>query len=137
MSQGSYINPPLFIDVSNRRCRHIYLGAVHLLLTLLMFFSQIPLNLLVISLLVVSVSGGYWLRQELRGTHPKILKWNESMGWRLTVSGTDLSVSAIRYLQMPRCLLLEVKSGIGREVIFLTESQGMNRLRYQLRASVE
>ena len=124
---------PLFVDVSDRRCRRLYLAISHLLVPLAISLTSIPLVWSALVLVGVCVSGAYWWFMESSGPHPQVLKWNETLGWRLALPDEDLLVSSIRRLQTPLCLLLEVQTVRGMELLFLRNRAGMNRLRYLLR----
>ncbi len=130
-----HTQPPLFIDVSDRRCLRLYLALSHLtVLVLVSLTVQHAWPLFALSLPVL-LSGYYWRRRERERDHPRVLKWNEPLGWRFGYADRDEPLQSVRLLVLGSCLLLEAKCEQGGEVLFLRRQPGMNQLRYLLRRS--
>lgn len=126
--------PPLFVDISDRRCRRAYLLIAHLAGFAGALISSLASHWALALLPLLALSGYYGWRGE-RAPHPLVLKWNPSLGWRLAFPAADLPVKALRHLELPGCLLLEARTERGLELLFLRDRPGMNRLRYRLRQS--
>lgn len=124
---------PLFIDIGDRRCYCLYLLSAHLIVLAVVLFSSISPVMQFSMLIVIGVSAHYWFQRERADDHPRILKWNDALGWRLGLSKEDLPVVSIRHLQTPFCILLEIESERGVELLFLRNRPELNRLRYLLK----
>ncbi|MBU0500460.1 MAG: hypothetical protein KJ558_09980 [Gammaproteobacteria bacterium] len=129
--------PPLFIDISDRRCRRAYLLAAHLAGFAGALITSVASDWALALFPLVAWCAHYWWRREQEGPHPHVLKWNPSLGWRLAFPMADQPVKALRHLELPGCLLLEARTERGLELLFLRDRPGMNRLRYRLRQSAE
>ena len=126
-------SPPLYVDVSDRRCRRLYLFLAHLIVSFVVLLSSIPPVVLFQLLGAVGVSAVYWWNRERSALHPETLKWNETLNWRLESADGDLPIVSIRHLQTPICILLEIRGSQGVELLFLRNQPELNQLRYQLR----
>lgn len=125
--------PPLFADVSDRSFLRRYLLIAHLTGVAGAAITAAAAHWALGLMPLVALSGLYWWRKERNHPHPHVLKWNQTLGWRLALPGKDLPVKEIRHLVLPFCLLLEIRTERGLELLFLKNRPGMNRLRYRLR----
>lgn len=119
---------PLRLDLSDRRCRRVYLLFAHVLPLPVMLFSSMTGYWVSLGLVLLGSSAIYQWRREFLA-RAVILHWEASQGWRLGPVGETRQVQRPRALQLGSCLLLEVSG----EVFFVSDRSGLNRLRRLLR----
>jgi hypothetical protein len=122
---------PLQIDLTDRVCHRRYLLLAHLLPGLVAVLALSGPQAL-LSCFLLLLSGVYWWRREGAGQHPRSLHWDAGRGWRVSWSRRQAPVRELpRFLVLGPCLLLQ----LDRELLFLREQRGLNRLRRLLRAA--
>ncbi|MEO5342683.1 MAG: hypothetical protein H7842_04990, partial [Gammaproteobacteria bacterium SHHR-1] len=119
---------PLRLELTDRRCRRIYLLLAHLLPLPVLLLARIGPVEILLGLVLVLFSGLFWLWRERR-PQPQALSWDGERGWRLHWGDEQGSAGPPRFLMLGSCLLLEVDG----QLFFLPERPGLNRLRRLLR----
>jgi hypothetical protein len=119
---------PLYLQLTDRRCRRLYLLLAHLLPAPVLLLAHIGLDEILLGLSLLFCSGLYWLWYE-GSPQPKALSWDAERGWRLQQADGQKTIARPRALTLGPCLLLQC----ANQLYFLPQQSGLNRLRRLLR----